>query len=68
MSARSIQGRLAAELRYRPNENHDDLRRDFAAEKLAEYIRKTVDSAPPLTDEQAERIAALLRPAGGDAA
>jgi hypothetical protein len=34
-------------------------------ERLAEAIRKAVDAAPPLTDEQRTRLAALLNtPAG----
>jgi len=61
MSARSIQGRLAAETRHRPTDDHTELRRDFAAEKLAEYVKRTVDAAPPLTPAQRDRIAVLLR-------
>ena len=34
--------------------------------RLADYIRRTVDTAPPLTAEQRDRLALLLRP-GGDA-
>lgn len=49
-----------------------DLRRNLRAAQLEEHIRRVVDAAPPLTDEQRERIAALLRPAadapGGSAA
>lgn len=60
MSARSIQGRLAAATRYHPDQNHDDLRRDLRAERLADYIRETVDAAPPLTPEQRDRLALLL--------
>lgn len=40
-------------------------RRDYAAEKIAAYVEKVVDSAPPLTDNQRERIAALLRAGAG---
>ena len=40
-------------------------RRDLAALRLADYITATVDAAPLLTDEQRERLVALLRPAGG---
>ncbi len=36
-------------------------RRDLAAERLASYIAKVVDGAPPLTDEQRDRLALLLR-------
>jgi hypothetical protein len=39
--------------------------RDLRAMTLEEHIRKVVDQAPPLTPEQAERLAALLRPSGG---
>ena len=40
-----------------------DARRDLAAAKLEVHIRDLVDSAPPLTAEQRERLAALLKPA-----
>jgi hypothetical protein len=45
-------------------------RRDLAAERLAEHVKRVVDSAPPLTTAQRDRIAALLRPGAqvGDAA
>lgn len=38
-----------------------DARRRLKAERLAEYIRKTVDAAPPLTPEQRDRLSILLR-------
>ena len=38
-----------------------ELRRDLKAQRLEEYIAKVVDSAPPLTVEQRDRIAAILR-------
>jgi len=66
MSARSLQGRLAAESRHRPNEDHTELRRELKAVTLAEYIERVVDAAPPLTPAQRDRLALLLR--GGDAA
>jgi hypothetical protein len=37
------------------------LRRDIAADRLAEHIEKVVSQAPPLTVEQRDRIAAILR-------
>jgi len=51
-------------------ERASQLRRDYAAEKLAEYVARIVDAAPPLTPAQRDRIAALLRSgaAGGDVA
>ncbi|TKV61337.1 hypothetical protein FDO65_06990 [Nakamurella flava] len=45
-----------------------DLRRQLRADKLAEHIKKVVDQAPPLTAEQRDRLAALLRAGGGNAA
>jgi hypothetical protein len=41
-------------------------RGDLKAERLAEYIRKVVDAAPPLTPAQRDRLAILLRPVGGE--
>lgn len=35
-----------------------------AAYRFADYIKKVVDAAPPLTPEQRDRIAVLLRPRG----
>ena len=37
-------------------------RREYAAAKIEDYVRRTVDAAPPLTDEQRSRLATLLRP------
>lgn len=41
-----------------------DARRDYAAARLEDHVRQTVASAPPLTDEQRSRIAALLQVGG----
>ena len=38
-------------------------RRDLAAQRLYDYIRTTVDAAPPLTPAQVARLAVLFRPA-----
>lgn len=65
MSSRSLRGRLAAESRHRPTEDHTDLRRELKAETLAEHIAKTVAAWPPLLPEQRDRLALLLR--GGEA-
>jgi hypothetical protein len=40
----------------------EEARRDLAAEKIANYVTKVLDAAPPLTDEQRARLAELLRP------
>lgn len=41
-----------------------DARRDLAAEKIAAHIAKVVADAPPLTAEQRDRLAVLLRGGG----
>lgn len=64
MSAANLRAKLAIESRWRPDEDHTELRRDYIAEKLAEHIAKTVAEAPPLTTQQRDRLAGLLR--GGD--
>lgn len=49
----------------------EEIARSFRATRLADYIRAQVDAAPPLTVEQREELARILRPAataGGDAA
>lgn len=61
MSARSIQGTLAAQVRYRPTEDHTRLRQDLKAEQLAEHIARVVSSWPPIRPEQRDRLAVLLR-------
>jgi len=53
-------------------------RQSLAVEKIAAYIAKVVDAAPPFTQEQVDRLRVLLEPArrdlsraeatGGDAA
>jgi excisionase family DNA binding protein len=42
-----------------------DAKRDLAAETLAEHVARVIAQAPPLTDEQRTRIAALLRTGSG---
>ena len=44
-----------------------EAKRDYRAEKLGELIQHQVDAWPPLTIEQRERLAAILR-GGQDAA
>lgn len=59
--------RVAALSRSRTADDPDmiDARRDLRAARLADYITRTVDAAPPLTAEQRDRLALLLT-AGGD--
>ncbi len=51
-----------------PVEAIADARRDYAAQVLEDHIRRVVDAAPPLTPEQRDRLALLLRPTAGGAA
>lgn len=37
------------------------------AARVEEYIARVVDEAPPLSPEQRDKLAALLRPVSGDA-
>lgn len=63
---RSQQARIAALKRHRGNEPHvEQMQQDFKAARLEDYILRAVDAAPPLSSEQRDRLALLLR---GDAA
>lgn len=59
-------GKIAALSRSRTSDDPEliEARRALRAEVLAEHVRAVVAQAPPLTDEQRERIAALLRTGG----
>jgi hypothetical protein len=61
----NLAGSISAITRHRgPNDPRlPELRRDLAAEQLADYVTKIVAQAPPLSPEQRDRIANLLRPA-----
>jgi len=60
--------RIASLSRSRKPDDPDllDARRNLRTERLADYIVRTVDAAPPLTPKQRDRLALLLR--GGGAA
>ena len=64
---RIARAKLAAAARHYPNQDHADLHRELAAAKLEDHVRKVVESWPPLTKDQRDRLAILLQPAGGDA-
>lgn len=57
---------VAALTRSREADDPDlvDARRNLTTAKLAQYIERTVAAAPPLTDEQCDRLVAILRGAG----
>jgi hypothetical protein len=63
---RRATAKLAAAQRWHRGKETAELTRDLAAERLADHIQRVVNSAPPLTAEQRDRLASLLR--GGDAA
>jgi hypothetical protein len=61
--ARARVARKAALKRHHPELDTADLDREIRIDSLAEHIRRVVDAAPPLTPEQRDRLAVLLRPA-----
>jgi len=66
-SRRVLQSRHAAARRWhRPDA--DDLARALTEARLTDYITRTVAAAPPLTSDQRDRLALLLRPTSGAAA
>ena len=64
----SSRHRHNALVRYRDPDDPEllDAKRQMAADSIAIYIKRTAATAPPLTAEQRDRLATLLR--GGDAA
>jgi len=66
MSWTAERARVASLSRSRTPDDPDLIaaRRNLRTERLAEYIKRTVDAAPPLTAEQRDRLALLLRPVG----
>lgn len=64
--ARARLGSISATARRRPDDADaahavQVARREYAAESLADHIRKVVAEAPPLTPEQRDRLTVLLR-------
>lgn len=55
--------------RTRPADDPDvvDAKRDLAAARLEEHVRRIVAAAPPLTPAQRDRIAGILRPTAAGA-
>lgn len=56
-------GRVAGLSRSRPADDPEFIaaRQELAAANIAAYVEKVVASAPPLTDEQRDRLTNLLR-------
>jgi hypothetical protein len=59
---------VAALKRHRPNDTKavDDAVRDLHEIMLREHIEKVIGQAPPLSDTQRARLAALLQSGGGE--
>ena len=56
-----VRSDIAVTTRANPNADTTELRRELKAERMADYIARIVDDAPPLTAEQRDRLALLLR-------
>ncbi|MBB2894576.1 hypothetical protein [Flexivirga oryzae] len=61
MSWTQTRSQIAHAKRRDPNADVTELRRQLRAERLAEHIERVVNEAPPLTPEQRDRLAVLLR-------
>lgn len=63
MSWTHERGRVAALTRHRDPEDPaiGEARRDLRAARAEDYIRRVVDEAPPLTEDQRRRLAAILQ-------
>lgn len=60
MSWTKTRSQIAVIKKRDPNADVTELRRQLKAERLEEHVRKVVEAAPPLSEAQADRIAALL--------
>lgn len=68
MSWTHTRAQIARTIRTDPNADVTDLRRQLKAERLEDYIRRTVNEAPPLSQQQRAHLALLLGGGGADAA
>lgn len=59
---------IAAKQRHHPDADLTEDRRALRAARAEDYIRKLVDEAPRLSDEQRSRLAVILRDSAGGAA
>lgn len=64
-ASHALRGRISNFSRSRREDDHElvSARRDLAALTIEQHVQNILRDAPPLTDEQAARIASLLRPA-----
>ena len=66
--ALDARNRLGVVRRHHPDDHAaiTDARRALAAAKLEDYVERVVAEAPPLTVEQRDKIALLLRGSAAD--
>jgi len=64
MSWTHTRARIARTIRTNPDADVSALRQQLKVERLAEHVRQIVATAPPLTHEQRQRVAALLTSGG----
>ena len=57
-----VRARIANTRRHHPDADVTDDQRTLAALQLEKHIRRIVDAAPPLNDQQLDRLRALLAP------
>ena len=65
MASKHTKSQLALQIRYHPERDQTELRRQLRADLLEERVRREAAAAPPLTLEQRANIAAILL-TGGD--
>lgn len=68
MSWTHTRSKIAHTKRRDPSADVTELVRQMRAEKLEDYIKRTVEAAPPLTPEQRDRLALVLTGGGPSAA
>jgi hypothetical protein len=60
--SRSLQGRNAVAKRWN-TPDRDDIAREYATQRITEFVKEVLDGAPELTDSQRTALAELLKPA-----
>jgi hypothetical protein len=58
--AEKLNAKIANIKRWHPDRDTTELERERNEAKLTAYVKKVVSEAPPLTDEQRQRIAQIL--------
>jgi hypothetical protein len=66
MASKHTKSQLGLQIRYHPERDTTELRRQLKAELLEERVRREADAAPKLSIEQRAKIAAILLTGGDD--